>query len=312
MNDEPDPLTVPTGMPLLDQSTSEVSSSPVEVLIITGRSGAGRTQAANALEDLGWYVVDNLPPTLLRPLAGMLTPGGEGVHRLAAVVDVRSRAFFKDLENVLDDLRQAGLPYRIVFLDASDEELVRRFDSSRRPHPLQKDGTTLSGLDEESRVLAPLRERANEIIDTTSYSIHDLSRHMRDVVAGEANRQVLITVESFGFKYGMPLDADHVVDVRFLANPYWVSELRHLTGRDQAVSEYVLDQENARSFAHGYANLIDMAIPGYKRELKPFITIAIGCTGGRHRSVAMSELIAQELRDKGHQVHVRHRDLGRR
>jgi Predicted P-loop-containing kinase len=312
MSDEPDPLTVPTGMPLLDQAGSDEPTIPAEVLIITGRSGAGRTQAANALEDLGWYVVDNLPPTLLRPLAGMLTPGGEGVHKLAAVVDVRSRAFFKDLEKVLDELRHAGLPYRIIFLDAADEELVRRFDSSRRPHPLQKDGTTLSGLDEESRVLAPLRDRADEIIDTTSYSIHDLTRHMRDVIAGEANRQVLVTVESFGFKYGMPLDADQVVDVRFLANPYWVSELRHLTGRDQAVFEYVIDQDNARSFAQGYARLIDLAIPGYKRELKPFVTIAVGCTGGRHRSVAMSELIAQDLREKGHQVHVRHRDLGRK
>lgn len=313
MEQEPDPLTVPSGMPLLDQQQPEAEvATPTEILIITGRSGAGRSQAANALEDLDWYVVDNIPPTLLRPLAGMLTPGGQGVHRLAAVVDVRSRDFFKDLESVLDDLRDTGVPYRVVFLEASDEELVRRFDFSRRPHPLQGEGTTLDGLEEEKRMLAPLRERADEVIDTTNYSVHDLSRHMRDVVAGQGDRPVSITVESFGFKHGVPLDADHVVDVRFLANPYWVSELRHLTGRDQAVADYVLDQEGAREFAQGYAKVLMSAVPGYKRELKPFVTVAVGCTGGRHRSVAMAELIAQNLRESGQQVQVKHRDVGRK
>lgn len=308
-----DPLTAPQGLPLLDQSgQAEPVPTPPEILIITGRSGAGRSQAANALEDLDWYVVDNIPPTLLPHLAGMMTSGGEGVHRLAAVVDVRGRNFFRDLEQVLDTLRDTGIPYRLVFLDADDTELVRRFDSSRRPHPLQGEGPLLEGLEAERQLLAPLKSRADEVIDTTNFSIHDLSRHMRGVIAGEGERPVMITVESFGFKHGVPLDADQVVDVRFLKNPYWVEELRHLTGRDEPVADYVMSQEGARHFAETYAELIDSAIPGYQRELKPFVTVAVGCTGGRHRSVAMSEHIAHALRERGHHVQVRHRDLGRK
>lgn len=315
--DPPHPLTVPQGIPALDQvrelGEEQAASVPAnEILIITGRSGAGRTHAANALEDLDWYVVDNLPPTLLAPLAGMMTPVGDGVHRLAAVVDVRGRGFFKDLERVLDDLRQAEVPYRVIFLDADDAVLIRRFESSRRPHPLQGDGTILDGLNDEKILLRPLRDRADEIIDTSKLSVHDLSRHMRDVVVGEGERPVQITVESFGFKHGLPLDADHVVDVRFLQNPYWVDELRHLTGRDEPVANYVLDQPGAREFATKYADLINSVLEGYRTELKPFVTIAVGCTGGRHRSVAMSELIAARLREDGHQIQVLHRDLGRK
>lgn len=315
LNDEPDPLTVPSGIPLLelnpDTQEAVVPPSGSEVLIVTGRSGAGRSTAANALEDLDWYVVDNIPPTLLPHLAGMLTPIGDGVHRLAAVVDVRSRKFFADLEQVLDGLHATGVPTKIVFLDADDRELVRRFESSRRPHPLQGEGTILDGLKAERGLLSPLRERSDEIIDTTNMSVHDLSRHMRDIIAGEALRPVQITVESFGFKHGLPLDADHVVDVRFLENPYWVGELRHLTGKDTPVADYVLDQPGAKRFAQDYANLIESALEGYRRELKPFVTVAVGCTGGRHRSVAMAETIAHLLRGKGNQVQVLHRDLGR-
>lgn len=311
------PLTAPFGIPALERlpaygAAPQVPVTPSEILIITGRSGAGRTQAANALEDLDWYVVDNLPPAMLLTLAGMMTSQGEGVHRLAAVVDVRGREFFKSLEGALDELRAHGVPYRIIFLDVSDAELVRRFESNRRPHPLQGSGTLMDGLRAESALLEPLRERADEIIDTTGMSVHDLSRHMRTVVAGEEEAPVSVSVVSFGFKHGTPLDADHVLDVRFVANPYWVDELRRLTGRDQPVASYVMAQEGVEDLADTYAGMIATMLPGYARELKPYVTVAVGCTGGRHRSVAIAERIASKLREQGAQVHLVHRDMGRR
>lgn len=310
------PLTVPNGIPVLDEE-HETNQAPQpfdrnEILIITGRSGAGRTHAANALEDLDWYVVDNIPPTLLPPLAGMLTPTGKGVHRLAAVLDGRGRQFFSDIDQVLADLRNTGVPYRVIFLDADDAELIRRFESSRRPHPLQGEGTITQALKRETELLKPLRDQADSIIDTTNMSVHDLSRQVRMLVEQETEIPVQITIESFGFKHGLPLDADHVLDVRFLKNPYWVGELRHLTGKDQPVSDYVLEQEGAKEIAETYSRLISSMIPRYKNELKPFVTVAIGCTGGRHRSVAMTELVAKNLRGAGHPVHVLHRDIGKK
>ncbi len=264
------------------------------------------------MEDLDWYVIDNLPPTLLLPLAGMMTPTGQGVHRLAAVVDVRGGEFFADLEGVLEQLQAYQIPYRIVYLEADDETLIRRFTSSRRPHPLQGTGTLRDGLKAETELLAPLRDRADEIIDTSTQSIHDLSRRMRDLVDEGGPDDVRISLMSFGFKHGIPTDADQVVDVRFLQNPYWVDELRRLTGRDPAVAEYVLGQEGATQFADAYANLIASTLPGYRQELKNYVTVAVGCTGGRHRSVALTEYIAEDLRARGIQVHVTHRDMGRK
>ncbi|MDP9834526.1 RNase adapter RapZ [Gleimia europaea] len=308
---ENNPPTVPAGIPLLDEMARLPKASEPELIIISGMSGAGRTRASMALEDLDWYVVDNLPPTLLPALAGMMTVDGSGVHRLGAVVDVRSREFFRDLEDVLAKLNEDAVTYRIIFLEADEATLVRRYESNRRPHPLQGDGRILDGIRKEKQMLAPLRARADEIIDTSKMSVHDLTRHMRDIVAGEADTQLKLTVMSFGFKYGLPLDADHVLDVRFLANPYWVSELRHLTGRDEPVAKYVLEQPGARDFAINYAKLLAPMIRGYVNELKPFTTIAVGCTGGKHRSVAMTELIAATLRDEGFPVRVLHRDLGR-
>lgn len=283
-----------------------------EILIITGRSGAGRTQAANALEDLDFYVVDNLPPTLLLPMAGLLTPSEEGVQRLAAVVDVRSREFFQSLVGVLDQLQALKIDYRIVFLDADDATLIQRFEKTRRPHPLQNGGTLLDGLDAEKKLLAPLLQRADEVVNTSELSIHDLARFMRNVIADEADRPVKVTLMSFGFKHGLPMDADQVLDVRFLQNPYWVDELRSLTGRDQAVRDYVLSQEGALEIAETYASLIEATLPGYQRELKPVVSVAIGCTGGRHRSVAMAEAVGELLRDDGVSVRVLHRDVGRK
>lgn len=309
--DDPNPMTFPMGIPLLDTAAAYEASPGSEVMIITGRSGAGRTGAARALEDLDWYVVDNLPPTLIPAMVGMMTPAGQGVHRLAIGVDVRSRAFFQDLLTVLDSLRDSGIPYRVLFLEADDETLVRRYESNRRPHPLQGDGRILDGIRAEDALLAPLRARADEVIDTTNMNVHDLSRHIRDVIAGEGERPLQLTVMSFGFKYGIPMDANHVLDVRFFKNPYWVGELRHLTGRDEPVADYVLNQLGAREFALGYADLLAPMLRGYLKELKPFATMAIGCTGGKHRSVAITELIAERMREHGFTVRVAHRDLGR-
>lgn len=306
------PPTVPEGIAMLDDNApKETSTRENEVLIITGRSGGGRTGAARALEDLDWYVVDNLPPSMLPALVGMMSPAGGGVHRLAVVVDVRSRVFFADLYNTLDTLKSMNAAYRVIFLEADTRTLVRRYESNRRPHPLQGHGTLMDGILAEEKLLAPLRRLADEIIDTTHMSVHDLSRHVRDVVAGEADRPLQLTVESFGFKRGIPLDADHVVDVRFLKNPYWVDELRHLTGRDQAVADYVLNQPGARQFITDYADLLAPMLTGYLAELKPFATIAVGCTGGQHRSVACAEFLTERLREHGYSIRITHRDLGR-
>ena len=298
MSDGPDPRppTVPEGT--------------AELLIITGMSGAGRSRAAAALEDLSWYVVDNLPPRLLGALAGLLTPGA-GVRRLAAVVDVRSGAFFSELVAVLAELRDRGTDYRIMFLDADDAELVRRYESVRRPHPLQGDGRLLDGISAERSLLRDLRGRADIIIETSNLSVHDLARRVREEVGQTVDRQIRLSIMSFGFKYGLPLDADHVVDVRFLSNPYWVTELRHLTGQDEKVSSYVLGQPDAESFVESYVETLAPVLDRYLDELKPFVTIGVGCTGGKHRSVAVTERMAQLFRARGQQVRTLHRDVGR-
>jgi UPF0042 nucleotide-binding protein len=309
--EEPEPTTVPEGIPALDEATRLPVNERPELLIITGMSGAGRSRTATALEDLDWFVVDNLPPRMLVPLARMLTASGGAVRRLAAVVDVRSGEFFAELRSVLGELRAQGTEYRILFLDASDAELVRRYEQVRRAHPLQGDGRILDGIAAERELLTDLRQRADDLLDTTDLTVHDLARRVRERVAGESERPLNLTVVSFGFKYGLPLDADHVVDVRFLQNPYWVSELRHLTGHDSEVSAYVLDQPGARDFADRYVDAIAPVLDGYVSELKPYVTIAVGCTGGKHRSVAMTEAIAERLRERGQQVRTLHRDLGR-
>ncbi|UFU04435.1 RNase adapter RapZ [Ruania suaedae] len=310
-SDPDQPTTVPYGIPLLEESSPPPADDRPEILLITGMSGAGRSRTAAVLEDLDWYVVDNLPPKMLLALAGMMTQADGGVRRLAAVVDVRSREFFSDLVQVLEDLRRAQITYRIVFLDASDEVLVRRFEQVRRPHPLQGDGRMLDGIAQERRLLSHLRSRADVTLDSSDLSVHDLARAVRDVVASDAETDLRITTVSFGFKYGLPLDADHVVDVRFLKNPYWVNELRHLTGKDAPVSEYVLGLPGAEEFVERWVAAIEPVLDGYLQEQKPYVTIAVGCTGGKHRSVALSEAIATRLRSQGRVVRTIHRDLGR-
>jgi len=307
---EPPVTTVPTGIPALEAATRTPRSDRPELLVITGMSGAGRTKAAAVLEDLDWYVVDNLPAQLLTQLAGMLSTGPGGVHRLAAVVDVRGREFFADLVNVVDSLYEAGIAHRILFLDASDTVLVQRFEAVRRPHPLQGDGRILDGIAEERQLLHEIRERADIVIDTTDLTVHDLAREVRCAVAA-GEEALRIHVVSFGFKYGLPLDADHVVDVRFLSNPYWISELRHLTGRDEPVRDYVLGLKGAREFVTRYVSALEPVLAGYAHEDKRYVTVAVGCTGGKHRSVAVAEAIASQLRASGQRVVVNHRDLGR-
>ncbi|MBX9244079.1 RNase adapter RapZ [Actinotalea ferrariae] len=309
MTGEPPPTTVPTGIPALEAATPAPRTELPEVLLITGMSGAGRTRAAAVLEDLGWYVVDNLPAQLLPQLVGMMTPGG--VQRLAAVVDVRGREFFADLSAVADSLRSASITYRTMFLDASDQVLVQRFETVRRPHPLQGDGRILDGIAQERALLTSIRERADVVIDTTDLNVHELAHTVRSAVTGGDEDALRINVVSFGFKYGLPLDADHVADVRFLANPYWVTELRHLTGRDEPVRDYVLGLDGAQTFVGRYADALEPVLAGYVQEDKRYATLAVGCTGGKHRSVALSEALAAELRGRGHRVVVSHRDLGR-
>ena len=303
--------TVPSGIPELDAASVRDVNERAQLLVITGMSGAGRSQTAQVLEDLDWYVVDNLPPRMLAPLARMMTPGGEGVHRLAVVVDVRSRSFFSEFMSTMDNLAKAEVDFQILFLDASDDILVRRYEKVRRPHPLQGMGRIMDGITSERELLGPIRNRANIYIDTSDLNVHDLARRVREIVAGEEIATLNMTVMSFGFKYGLPVDADHVVDVRFFPNPYWVSELRHLTGKDAAVSKYVLSQPGAQQFVHDHVSTLTPVLNGYLHELKPFVTIAVGWTGGQHRSVAIAEAIATEMRQQGFQVRTAHRDVGK-
>ena len=302
---------MPSGIPELDAQSVRDVTERAQMLIITGMSGAGRSQTAQVLEDLNWYVVDNLPPRMLGPLARMMTPGGEGVHRLAVVVDVRSRSFFSEFMSTLDALREAQVDLQVLFLDCSDAVLVRRYEQVRRPHPLQGEGRIMDGIASERELLGPIRDRANIYVDTTHMNVHDLARRIRELVSGETVNGLNVTVMSFGFKYGLPVDADHVVDVRFFPNPYWVTELRHLTGRDEAVAKYVLSQPGASEFAQHYVDTLAPVLNGYLHELKPFVTIAVGCTGGQHRSVAMAERLSNLLRSKGFQVRTVHRDIGK-
>jgi UPF0042 nucleotide-binding protein len=286
-------------------------SEQQEVLIVTGMSGAGRSTVANALEDLDWYVVDNLPPQMLRPLVELAGRAGANLPRIAAVVDVRGRDFFADLQDMVQSLRQGAL-LRVLFLEANDAVLVRRFESVRRPHPLQGHGTILDGIVAERARLREIRESADLIMDTSDLNIHQLVAAITETFSAEDAAGVNVSVQSFGFKYGLPADADLVADARFLPNPFWVPELRPLTGLDSSVREYVFAQEGAEEFVDAFEKMLRPVLAGFQRENKRHATIAIGCTGGKHRSVAIAEELAARLqRSPELAVSVRHRDLGR-
>jgi UPF0042 nucleotide-binding protein len=286
----------------------------LETVIITGLSGAGRSAAAKCFEDLGFFVVDNLPPELIGTLVDLGSHSQGAVTRLAVVMDVRSRAFSKDLRGVIRDLSERRMRPRVLFLEARDEILVRRFENVRREHPMQGGGRLSDGIAAERALLAPLRDEADLVLDTSDRSVHELRRAIESAFTGEGADgppRLRATVLSFGYKYGLPVDADLVVDVRFLPNPFWIPELRDLTGRDVEVRDYVLTQEGAGEFLDSYTDILKIIGAGYTRESKRYLTLAVGCTGGKHRSVVMSQQLADRLSAMGIQTTVVHRDLGR-
>jgi UPF0042 nucleotide-binding protein len=284
---------------------------PLELTVVTGLSGAGRSEAAKAFEDMGWFVVDNLPPSLLGTMAELVTRSQGAVSRVAVVVDVRGRAFFSDLRAGLDELAAKGVGRRILFLEASDEALVRRFEHVRRPHPLQGDGRLVDGIEAERALLAELRGEADLIVDTSGLNVHELRAKVEQAFAGEGEQGLRATVVSFGFKYGLPVDADLVVDCRFLPNPHWEPELRPYSGKDQVIKDYVLGQPDALPFLEKYSDLLALLTTGFAHEGKRYLTLAVGCTGGKHRSVVIAEELAARLATTGADVRVVHRDLGR-
>ncbi|MDT4916841.1 MAG: RNase adapter protein RapZ [Pseudonocardiales bacterium] len=289
-------------------------TSGLETVIITGLSGAGRGTAAKCFEDLGFFVVDNLPPELIGTLVDLGSRSADAITRLAVVMDVRSRAFSSDLRSVIRDLDEREMRPRVLFLEARDDVLVRRFENVRREHPLQGHGRLVDGIAAERTLLAGLRDEADLVIDTSDRSVHELRRAIESAFTGggaEPRAALRATVVSFGYKYGLPVDADLVVDVRFLPNPHWIPELRDLTGRDAEVRDYVLGQEGAEEFLDRYTELLEIIGAGYTRESKRYLTLAVGCTGGKHRSVAIAEQLADRLTGLEIQTTVVHRDLGR-
>ena len=284
-----------------------------ELLIVTGMSGAGRSTVAHALEDLGWYVVDNLPPALLPELATQAN--SSEIASLSVVVDVRGGKFFDALNSALQTLKSSGVAYRLLFLDATDQSLVQRFESTRRPHPLQGKDRIVDGIERERTKLEELRSQADVVIDTSNLNVHQLEKRVGEIFSAGMLDAIRINVLSFGYKYGIPVDSDLVLDCRFIPNPHWIPELRPLNGLDAPVSEKVLSSEGVADFVASYVSVIRKMIPGYFREGKKYVTIAIGCTGGKHRSVAIAEEIAKQLitvsPDLEISAHATHRDVGR-
>ncbi|MFY9642973.1 MAG: RNase adapter RapZ [Rhodomicrobium sp.] len=280
-------------------------------VLVTGMSGAGRSTAAKALEDLGWFVIDNLPPGLLFSLAEEAGRVNLAAGKVAAVVDVRSLAFTSDLNAAIEELDARGMGVQVLFLEANDDALICRFENVRRPHPLQADGRLADGIERERDILREVRANADLVIDTSKLNVHELREKIVSCFAGGQRPGLMMSVVSFGYKNGLPADADLVVDCRFLTNPHWVPELRPLSGLDAPVREYVLGQPGAKEFLDGYAELLGVVAEGYSREGKTYATLAVGCTGGKHRSVAIAEELGNRLRERGIEVQVNHRDVGR-
>lgn len=302
MSDRPTPL---------GGEVSSVEEARPRILVITGLSGAGRSTASNAVEDLGWFVIDNLPPTLIDRVTELAFAPGSSVTRLAVVADVRGREFFSALVDTVRDLRRSEADVRVLFLEADEEALVRRFEETRRRHPADTDGGVLSGIRAEREQLTELRGLADLIVDTSDLNVHELRDKVLAAVDDPGASQLRVSVVSFGFKHGTPRDADLLFDVRFLPNPHWVEELRPYSGKDAPVRDYVFGQPATEPFVSALEHLLDVAVPGYVTEGKRYLTIGIGCTGGKHRSVAISDRIGRHLATSFDlPVAVVHRDLG--
>ncbi len=295
-----------------DSDLTPIKPVESELLVVTGMSGAGRSTAANALEDHGWYVVENLPPQMLGTLAELMSRMPHALPKLAVVIDVRSKGLFSDIRDSLNALAAGGISFRVLFLDASDETLVRRFEQGRRPHPLQGDGRMLDGIAAERELLAEMKSGSEMVLDTSTMNVHELGSAVTELFSETGPVVLRLTVMSFGFKYGLPVDANYVADVRFLPNPHWVPQLRPHTGLDQDVSNFVLVENNACEFVDRYVHALEPVLAGYRRENKHYATIAVGCTGGKHRSVAVAVELAKRLAQFPRvTVSTRHRDLGR-
>jgi len=293
------------------EEKAAATGPPTDIVIITGMSGAGRSTTAKSLEDLDWYVIDNLPPGLLPTMTDLAMRAGRTLPRIAAVMDVRSRAFSTDLASSIRELGSRGIRPRVLFLEASDETLVRRFENVRRPHPLQEDGRVVDGIAAERQMLSGIREEADLVLDTSLLNVHELRARVRDFFGTGAAATLRVSVVSFGYKYGLPVDADLVADCRFLPNPRWVDSLAPLTGQDDRVRDYVLKQPGAEEFLKAYTEALRITFDGYGRQGKQYVTLAIGCTGGKHRSVTLAEEIVLRLEEVGLGAQVVHRDLGR-
>ncbi len=294
---------------MIDSRETTEMISP-RLVILTGLSGAGKTQALRHLEDLGFFCIDNLPPTLIPKFAELCAQSSRPIDRLALVVDIRGGEFFDDLFEVLNELDRKGTYYEILFLEASDESLVRRFKESRRSHPLSMHGEVLKSIREERACLQELRGRAHKIIDTSDLTTQQLKKEVSELFACNTDLPRLrIAIVSFGYKYGIPLDSDLVFDVRFLPNPYYVPELQLLTGNEEVVEKYVSGSAVTDEFMKKFLVLIDFLVPEYIKEGKSILTIAVGCTGGRHRSVAVANNLERHLKEKNYRVSIRHRDI---
>lgn len=290
---------------------SQIAGSGLGFTIITGLSGAGRSEVAKCFEDLGYFVIDNLPPALIEKMAELVSTPGSKIKQIALVVDVRGGEFFPELEKAIGELRERGIDFRILFLEASDRSLVSRFGRTHRRHPLSTE-RVVDGIFQERQIMRGLRDQADVVLDTSDLNPHELRDKVRSLFAGAAPRSgIAINVITFGYKHGMPLDADMVIDCRILPNPHWVDELRPLNGTNRKVRGYVLTAEGASEFLAKLRDLLAYLLPAYVKEGMHYLTIAVGCTGGKHRSVVVGDEIARFLQEKGFPSAVVHRDIER-
>ncbi|WP_425449497.1 RNase adapter RapZ [Dethiothermospora halolimnae] len=281
----------------------------MEFVIITGLSGAGKSQAMKVLEDGGYYCMDNLPPALLPDFAELCYESKRNIDKVAVVADIRGGKFFNDLFKSLEVLKFYGFKYRILFLEASNEVLIKRFKELRRPHPLSPEGRIIDGIEKERYRLSEVKDKADNIIDTSNLKTAKLKEEIKKmIIGGKETQNLTVSILSFGFKRGIPLDADLVFDVRFLPNPYYIKELRDFTGNDKSVREYVMNFDQTKRFVDKLIDMIDFLIPFYTKEGKTQLVIAIGCTGGKHRSVTVANVLYEYLKEKEHRVTIEHRD----